>query len=191
MDTRQFITSLVSSAAWPVAVVIIGLVYREAIVRWITERRAPDPPTTPDTSVPFAEVLAQTTQQLVEAAIVRPAGATQQDLHRDDVDRTINPSPAAAVVEMHALIDKALQRLVYGGPSNDAKDLGTVTMSLARSARNSGHVNDNMVEAIEKLTLLRGLATNRGGGEVDQMGSLGYTMLVQAVLYQLEHSNSE
>jgi len=172
VDMRQLIESLVSSLAWPVAAVAIAFVYRPLLVRWLRGRAAVSA-TEPEPSPSFSAFLARTSQQLLESGIVRPASATEVDRHEEEIEAFSSLSASGAVVEGHTLVHKALQRLVYGaGPRSDGAE--APTMVLARSARNSGLIDDDMVSAIERLTFLRGLATNLGGGEVDMMGALNY-----------------
>jgi hypothetical protein len=75
-------------------------------------------------------------------------------------------------------------------PNDGARGGGSVevnTMALARGAHSQHLIDDPMLKAIEKLTFLRGLATNRGGGEVNPLAAMDYLTRVQAVVYRLEH----
>lgn len=189
MSTRQLVESLVSSLAWPAAALVIALIYRPFLTRWFRERRsvAPELSGDPEPSPPFELVLAQTSQQMIEAGIVRPADATEAELHADEITRFASLSPPGTVVEGHTLIHKALQRLVFGpGPMPDGADAPTTVLS--RSALNGALITEDLDSAIERLTFLRGLATNRGGGEVPELRALDYLMLVQAVICAIEQT---
>ncbi len=123
------------------------------------------------------------------------AATSKQDLqNRVDaaklvVEQIMALSPSAAVVEGQLLVHKALQRLVYGDLAFQGADVPT--MSLARSAYNRGDIREGLVAAIERLTYLRGLATNYGGGEVAVDRAFDYLALVQTVVYMIEHSRRD
>jgi len=192
VDGRQFIASLVSSLAWPVAFVVVALLFREQLVRWLDNRRRSEPaPAVAAAEAPppqptFPEVLARLSDQMVEIGVVRPAGATPEELHTEEVQSLLSLSATGAVVEGQMLVHRALRRAVYGDITTDGADVAT--MILANSAMQSGTISPPVHYAIQQLTFLRGLAANRGGGEVDMPQAMEYLGLVQAMLYALEHS---
>jgi len=189
VDTRQFIASLVSSLAWPVAFVAVALLFRDQLIRWLQSRRRTEAvpvaiePEPPEPS--FPEVLTRLQDRMVEIGVVRPAGATPEELHSDEVQGLLSLSATGAVVEGQMLVHRALRRLVYGDITTDGADVAT--MILANSAMQSGAISPPVHYAIQQLTYLRGLAANRGGGEVDMPQAMAYLGLVQAMLYALEH----
>jgi hypothetical protein len=189
VDTRQFIASLVSSLAWPVAFVVVALLFRDQLVRWLQSRRRAEVvpvPVEPEPREPsFSEVLTRLQDRMVEIGVVRPAGATPEELHSDEVQGLLSLSATGAVVEGQMLVHRALRRLVYGDITTDGADVAT--MILANSAMQSGAISPPVHYAVQQLTYLRGLAANRGGGEVDMPQAMEYLGLVQAMLYALEH----
>lgn len=192
MDTKAFIASLVSSLAWPAAFLTVALLFREPLLGLLRRRSEPDAPTVasePAEQPTFDGILMLTTRELVEAGIVVPAGASEEETHARDVERIMALSPSAAVVEGQLIVHQALQRLVHGDLAFRGADVPT--MSLARSAYNRGDIGQALLSAIERLTYLRGLATNYGGGEVVVDRALDYLALVQGVVYMIEHARRD
>ena len=196
MDTRQLIESLVSSLAWPVAILVIALLFRPLLVQWLRPRK-PEPSAAlvplaegQDPSAAFASMLWKASGEMVEAGIVVPAEAAHADLHKEEMERLFALSPSALVVEAHDLLHRTLRRLVLR-PDDPALLGGGVemnTMALARAALARQLIDEPTLAAIEKLTYLRGLATNRGGGEVNIDVAMDYASRIQAIVYRLEHS---
>ena len=192
MDTKAFIASLVSSLAWPAAFVAVALLFREQLLGLLRRRSEPEAPAVapePEEAPTFDGVLTLATRELVEAGIVVPAGASEEETHARDVERIVALSPSAAIVEGQLLVHHALQRLVHGDLAFQGADVPT--MSLARSAYNRGDIGESLVHAVERLTYLRGLATNYGGGEVVVDRAMDYLALVQAVTYWVEHADRD
>ena len=192
MDTKAFIASLVSSLAWPIAFLTVALLYRDQLLGLLRRRSQPVAPATgsePEEAPTFEGVLTLATRELVESGIVMPAGASEEETHAGDVEQIMALSPSAAVVEGQLLIHKALQRLVYGDLAFQGADVPT--MSLARAAYNRGDIREGLLAAIERLTYLRGLATNYGGGEVAVDRAFDYLALVQSVVYMIEPSRRD
>lgn len=192
MDVRQLVESLVSSLAWPVALVVIGLLARPLLLQWLRPRPpASDAPAgIEESSAAFNSYLWQTSAEMVEAGIVGPADATDADVHKDEIDALMALSASATIIEGQMRIHRALQNLVLP-PNDGSRGGGSVeanTMALARGAHSQHLIDDPMLRAIEKLTYLRGLATNRGGGEVNPLAAMDYLSRVQAVVYRFEHS---
>ena len=191
MDTRQLIESLVSSLAWPVAVVAIALLARPLLFQWLRPR----PPATEapagieEASAAFNAYLWQASAEMVEAGIVGPAEATADAVHQEEIDALMALSASATIIEAQMLVHRALQNLVLR-PHDGSQGGGGVeanTMALARGAHSQGLINEPMLTAIEKLTYLRGLATHRGGGEVNPLAAMEYLLRVQSIVYRLEH----
>ena len=194
MDVRQLVESLVSSLAWPVAVIVIALLARPLLLQWLRPRPpASDAPSgIEESSAAFNAYLWQASAEMVEAGIVGPANATDADVHKDEIDALMALSASATIIEGHMRIHRALQHLVLR-PNDGSRGGGSVeanTMALARGAHSQQLIDAPMLTAIEKLTFLRGLATNRGGGEVNPLAAMDYLSRVQAVVYRLEHQSS-
>lgn len=191
MDVRQLIESLVSSLAWPVAVVVIALLARPLLLQWLRPKPSVSdaPSGIEESSAAFNAYLWQASAEMVEAGIVGPANATDADVHKDEIDALMALSASSTIIEGHMRIHRALQNLVLR-PNDGARGGGSVeanTMALARGAHSQHLIDDPMLTAIEKLTYLRGLATSRGGGEVNPLAAMDYLSRVQAVVYRLEH----
>ena len=197
MDVRQIVESLVSSLAWPVAIVVIALSFRPLVVQWLRSRLEPSAAIAPseeaqNPSAAFSTLLWQASGEMLEAGIVVPADAAEVALHGEEMAGLYNLSPSACVVEAHDLLHRTVRRLVLR-PDDPALLTGGVetnTMALARAARSRQLIDGPTLSAIEKLTYLRGLATNRGGGEVNVDLAMDYASRIQAVVYRLEHPSS-
>lgn len=192
MDVRPFVESLVSSLAWPAAIVVIGLLFRPLAIQWL-ETRAPEPSVAlappQEPSAAFSSLLWQASGEMVEAGIVIPTDAVEAALHSEEMERVFNLSPSACVVEAHDLLHRTIRRLVLR-PNDPAVLAGGVemnTMALARAARTRQLIDQPTIAAIERLTHLRGLATNRGGGEVNVDLAMDYATRILAVVYRIEH----
>ena len=190
MDVHQLIASLVSSLAWPVVVVVVALLARPLLLPWLRPRpSAGDAPQgIEEPSAAFNAYLWQASAEMVEAGIVGPADATDADVHQDETDALMELSALATIIEGHMRIHRTLQNLVLR-PNDGARGGGSIevnTMALARGAHSQHLIDDPTLKAIEKLTYLRGLATNRGGGEVHPLAAMQYLSRVQAVVYRLE-----
>ncbi|MGH9091797.1 MAG: hypothetical protein ACRDZR_10545 [Acidimicrobiales bacterium] len=198
MDVRQLVESLVSSLAWPVAIVVVALLFRPLLVQRLRPRLSQPsaalalPEEQQDPSAAFTALLWKTSGEMVEAGIVVPADAVDADLHREEMEVLYALSPSAFVVQAHDLLHRTLLRFVLR--LNDPALLGggveTNTMALARVALARQLIDEPTLGVIEKLTYLRGLATNRGGGEVNIDVAMDYASRIQAIVYRMEHPPS-
>ena len=180
MDTDQLIASLVSSLAWPVAVLLIALAFRRQIAQLLSagplrrlrvgaveaefERRAAEI----ETKVEYSPEMTAPGYPMTVAAELAPVA---------DV------SPSAAVLEAFARVQQDIEaRLRAVGFSQVDQRWGPV--GLAQRAKAGGLITPQALEAIEGVAVLRNLAAHRPD-EVSRDAALEYLTLIDAVLFTL------
>jgi hypothetical protein len=187
MDTRQFIASLVSSLAWPGAVLGIALLFRKQLAQLLTGplRRLKAGPV----ELEF-ERLISTVQAQIEPSphVASPTPTVSGPISSDlaDIARKV---PIAAIVEGYSRLEVALQERLRS--AGDTKDLDRLSgMALARRAADKGLLTPETVNALEGLAVLRNLAAHGRGDDISVDRALDYLALVDAVSYAIRQGKT-
>jgi hypothetical protein len=191
VDPLAFVASIVGSLAWPLAVLVLGLVFRSelrALLRRPLHRAKAGP----------VEVEWEAEIQTAKAELA--ASPESADAFTDllfDFDFAQNDRllalaeliPNAAVVEAFAEVERSLRsRLMAAGVATAER---RSMRSLADQARDLGLLSDETVEAIRTLAHLRNLALHSQEGLIDQTKALQFVALCRAVIHLIERGRAE
>ena len=183
MNTLQFIASLVGSLAWPVAVVVMAVIFKDQI-RLLTSRPVRRFRAGP-VEMEFDRLLSE-----VEVSVERPTeavagGRTKIDTPvLEDLEEMANTSPIAAVMAGYAAIEEQLRTLARKAESDpDVATMGTAR--LLRLALDRGVITPETAKAVEGITVMRNLAAHARAGDVTAERARDYLVLADAVLYTL------
>jgi len=188
MGSLQFIASLVSSLAWPLAVVVLAIIFR-AQIRQLTSRplrRFKAGPVEMDFDLELARA---------EVFVKQPAGVTADRKGKaehpviEELEGLATTEPVAAVLDAHAAVEQELRALVIkAAPDTDVSK--TSMGQLLRLALELGVVTPETVEAVKGITVMRNLAAHGRASEVTPERAQDYLSLVDAVLYTIRHKPS-
>lgn len=174
MDTATFIASLVGSLAWPVAAVVLALIFREPIGRIVDRlpkrvKAGPFEMEWPEVAARVAlaagpaagarrESSAALSERLRELALSDPGGAIREaydEVEKALRDRLRQDNVNASQIDRYLLVDEALGR---------------------------GVINGRTADSIRGLIILRDLA----GAGVDVEKAVDYLTLADAVVFAIE-----
>lgn len=187
MDTRQFIASLVSSLAWPGAVLGIALMFRQQLRQLLTGplRRLKAGPV----EFEFERIISTVQAQIEPSPASGPPKPSGMAVTTGDLAATARKMPTAAVVEAYARLEQELRELLLS--ADDVKaDASLSAMALAHHAADKGLLTPETVNALEGLTVLRNLAAHGRGDDLSVDRALDYLALVDAVSYTIRQGNS-
>lgn len=181
MDTLQFVASLVSSLAWPVAVLVIALIFRAQIrqlmSRPIRRLRAGS------VEVEFDRLMSE-----VQVAVETPTpsgeghAATIASPVIEELEDIILTSPVAAVLDAHSAVERELRSLIAAGdPGVDVTKMSTGR--LLREGVERGIITPETANAVEGITVMRNLAAHGRPSEITPERARDYLALVDAVLF--------
>ncbi|WP_298443163.1 hypothetical protein [Ferrimicrobium sp.] len=183
MTVLQFIASLVNSLAWPLAVILIALIFR-AQIRSLASRPMRKLRAGP-LEVEFDRIGAE-----VEAVVGRPtlsiceAGKEQGASVIEELSGLAEASPVAAVMDAHAAIEQEIRNIVLG--VDPQADVSKMAMGqLIRLALDKGTITPETAKAVEGITVMRNLAAHGRASEVTVERARDYLALADAVLYTL------
>lgn len=182
MSTLEFVESLVQSLAWPVAVLVMVFMFRVQIARLLTSqmRRVKAGPI----EVEWDRQLSEAQVELEQPGVASTDGTAPMGPISEELESVARVSPAAAVMEAHARVERELRRLLQEAGAAEA-DLKAGAAGLARSAVKRGLVTEETARAVEGISILRNLAAHGHAEEVSQERAMDYLVLVDAVLYAI------
>jgi hypothetical protein len=179
MDSKQLIASLVSSLAWPAAVVCIAVLFRAQLKTLLSEhlRHIEAGPLKAD----FDRLGSDVHAALGEAGIPASAGADTGEL--TDLAQRV---PGAAIPEAFALVERELRRALtsIGESPPDATD----AKDLAHRALERGLITPLTINAIEGIAVMRNLAVHGPRREIAVKQAKEYLALVDSVLYAMRQN---
>lgn len=183
MSYLDFIAALVQALAWPIAVLLIVLIFRKKISELLSERmtRFKAGPL----EVEWARQISETQAELEEAGATPPVTNSPMDpTMRDLAER----SPAAAIVEAFGHIELALRHIARSWlPEEDTDRLGG--LRLARLLEQHGALTEEIVRAVEGLTVLRNLSAHGRASDLTAERAVDYLALAQAVLFAIDQNS--
>lgn len=178
MDSLAFVASLVSSLAWPIAVVVLALTFRGPIGRMV--ERLPKRVKAGPLEVEWPEVATEARVALATGPEVKTATSPSSLTER--FASMASEEPEAAIMAAWAEVEKALRERVGDLAVRQPSIAGVM---LARLARGQGTISDSTLQAIEGLSVLRNLAAHGRGERVGREKALDYMTLADATLYAI------
>jgi hypothetical protein len=179
MDTNQFVASLVSSLAWPAAVVCIAVLFRTQLKTLLTDRlkHIEAGPLKADFDLIGSKVQAT----LGQAGVPVPARAKA-----DDLAGLAKQAPAIVISEAFALVEHEL-RSALSSVGESPPD-GTDATELAHLALERGLITPLTINAIEGVAVMRNLAVHGPQREITSTQVDEYLALVEGVLYAMRQN---
>lgn len=180
--TEQFISSLVSSLAWPAVVASVALLFRGQISDLLASslKRLKAGPF----EFEFDRVLTIVSDN-IEALPDGPATEAPADFSViDDLSEVARMSPRAAVLEAHSQLETRLWRLTKDALTEDEHPNGAI--AVARAARSHGVISPATENAIVGVTTLRNLTAHARQAEVSPERALDYLALIDGVLFAMD-----
>lgn len=179
MDTNQFIASLVSSLAWPAAVVCIAVLFRTQLKTLLTERlrHIEAGPLKADFDLLGSEVH----ETLGKAGISVPDHAKD-----DELADLANQSPRQVISVAFDLVAQELRDALTstGEPPPDGADAAEIAhLALGRDL-----ISPLTINAIEGLAVMHNLALHGPRREITRAQVDEYLALVEAVLYAIRQN---
>jgi hypothetical protein len=179
MDTKQFIASLVSSLAWPVAVACIAFIFRSQLKTLLTDRlRHIDAgPFKAD----FDQAASKVETNLGEAGIPVPAHAEASGL-----TELAAQVPEMVIAEAFRLVEQelrnALEAIGERLPDEARAD------QLTQLAADRGLITPLTVNAIEGVTVMHNLAVHGPHRDITPKQVDEYIVLIQGVIYAIQQN---
>jgi hypothetical protein len=184
VDTKQFVASLVSSLAWPVAVVVILLLFREQLRKLLDTplKRLKAGPS--GVELEFDRIISEAAAQVEPLPQLEPA----RESATADLADVAALSPAAAVLDGFTRVEEKLRtRLRDAGDQRADEQRGA--MALTRYAGQKQLISPETVEAIRGLAVLRNLAAHGGATDVTPDRAAEFLALVDAVIFAIEQGS--
>lgn len=183
MTTLEFISSLVSSLAWPSVVMGLVLVFRRSIIdllsRQVSRLKAGPVEMEWDKAVVEIQAEVEPAEELrAREARTLPVGGVLLD----DIAPLAYRAPAAAILEAHGRVESALRRRL-GGVGVDAENVRSFHQ-VVRLAEQHALITAEDARALEGISTLRNLAAHRQD-DVTTDKALEFLALAEAVLYSV------
>lgn len=179
MDTKQFIASLVSSLAWPGAVVCIAFVFRAQLKTLLTDRlrHLEAGPLKAD----FDQVGSKVEKTLDEAGIPVPAHAEAPGLANLAAE-----VPEMFIVEAFKLVEQELRQALEATGEKPPDSAGAIHLTQLAASR--GLISPLTVNAIEGITAMRNLAVHGPRREITTKQVDEYLALVESVMFAIRQN---
>jgi len=177
----SFVASLVQSAAWPAAVLVIVILIRKPLQEAVTHRlrRLKAGPIEAEFDAEAAEVR-DDVRRIPEVAAAEPR---QGEVSlTDELAPLIDISPRAAVMEAFGRIEARLGDLLHAAGSPSPK---RIAWQVADLAFNENLISSEVLEAVLGLQKLRNLAAHGIHDEISRDRARDYVAMVDAVLYAM------
>lgn len=175
MNTREFIASLIDSLAWPLALVIVALIFRPQIVdllsKGLTRMKAG----------PFEAEWTRAEQRIPNAIRAKTAPRTPDSVSRETAD----VSPRAAILTrfdevIEQLADAVTERL---GDQPDGQSAG----ELIDVAQSAGMIDAGTKQALVGINVMRNLTAHGPEREIDAEKVVEFMALADATEYAMNH----
>jgi hypothetical protein len=205
MDAFGFVASVVSSLAWPAAVVVFAILFRPQVTAILN--RLPSRVKAGPVEVDWDTAAAAARVELASSPEIRgatgsggptgssrvpgstgptgPSGPQARRLLSQRLAAEAGAAPAAAIIEAYAEVERVLE-LHLGADATGARAPG----ELVERARQAGIVSDQTAEAIGGLRTLRNIAAHGPGDEIGPTQATDFLMLADAVINAVEFSRS-
>jgi hypothetical protein len=182
VDTQQFIASLVSSLAWPGAIIVLALLFRRQLRQLLSGplKRLKAGPS--GLELEFDRLISEAQAQVEPAPDVAELEAPESAVA--DLAEVARASPAAAVLDGFARVEQELRERLRaaGDPRADNK---RGALMLARAALDAKLITPETMEAIRGMAVLRNLAAHGGAADLSEDRAREYLALADAVLFAI------
>jgi hypothetical protein len=183
MDNQQFVASLVSSLAWPVAVVIVALVFRRPIGEMIDRLE--------HVKSPLFEGWAKARAETRLALAASPAPAPEAAVHgplTDDFAALAATAPIDAILRAWNVVETLLREYLELEGVPKARTLTFDQMT--DTALKVGLMTRDTANGIKGLANLRTVALHGVGEKLDSDKALDFLALADAVVFTIEYERS-
>ena len=183
MDNYQFVAALVSSLAWPVAVVIVAVVFRRPIGEMIGRLE--------HVKAPMFEGWAKVATETRAALATTPTGTIKVEVKGSLSEKFADlamTSPTGAVVIAWIEVEKLLTAKMVAAGLPEMKVSG---VRLADAALQAGLVSRETSEAIRGLATLRNLAAHGRSDNMDRDRALDFLALADGVMFAIDHEKAK
>lgn len=177
----SFVASLVQSAVWPVAVVVLVILMRKPLGEALSHRlrRLKAGPVEAEFDREAIEVREEV-RRIPEVAAAEPR---QEPVSlAEELVPLADISPRAAVLEAFARIEKRLEDLLETAGIPHPQRSG---LALARLASSHNLISSETRAAVEGLSTLRNLAAHSPRGDIGVDRARDYVAMADAVLYAI------
>ncbi|WP_264357020.1 hypothetical protein [Pseudarthrobacter sp. MM222] len=199
MDPLEFIASLVSSVAWPVAVVVLALTFRKKLRKIIgavaqriadmTEFSGPG-----SVNAKFGERLREVTDVTSKMAPPSDSGTSLPDdaepQRKDPAESMVYTSPRHAVLEAYIPLEKAAYDLVERS-GGQRKDLQMMLRNPVAALRKLPFVTRDIASSAAELRQLRNQAAHQETFEVEPDVVLDYIFAARDLTSMLHSISRE
>lgn len=177
MSWLEFFATIIGSLAWPVAAVVVALVFRKQLRALLSG---------PLSRVRAGPLEVEWDRQLSEAEVDlgEPDARSFDGPTVAELTRVAQQSPVSAVMAGFAKVEAALRELLSAQTPHVPVE-GSGAVRLARAGFELGVVTDESVRAIEGLAVLRNLAAHGRETDLDAHRAIDYLAMVDAVLFAL------
>ena len=196
MGALEFVSSLVGSLAWPVAVILLVFILRRPLGKMLSERPVKTFEAGPSgVKVEyFDEKLEEARSELAEARTERPALSTgvpaqlpDEVTARDDfmyeMQQLAEVAPSAVVLESFARLEKVLRDALDGAPGDGRpRRRLTSVRELVRRAGERGLMTPSEAAAFDDVVVLRNIVAHGGTADLDANRALSYASLVRQLI---------
>ncbi|WP_344220775.1 hypothetical protein [Kribbella sancticallisti] len=193
MSALEFIAAVLKALAWPLAAVVIALLFRSKILELLSSgmKRLKIGPVEAEWDVRAAVTGVEVEQARSTALPTRPADSrrvevqTAIDLARERLESGYTDT---AVTEAFAAIEQSLLGLLIDAGVG-VTQLHVGGAGLAKLAEQKGLITEKTATAIEGLAVLRNLAANTDVGTTMDRAT-EYLTMTEGVLYAIENPPS-
>jgi len=183
VDNYQFVASLVSSLAWPVAVVIVAIVFRAPIGEMIKRLE--------HVKSPLFEGWAKATAETRVALATGPSAGSTTGVRGSLTEKFADlaaTSPAGAVVMGWIEVEKLLSAKMVATGLPEQKFSGVRAPDAALQA---GLISQETAEAIRGLATLRNLAAHGRVDDLDHERAMDFLTLADGVMFAISHEKAK
>lgn len=177
----DFVTRMTSSLAWPVIALVLVFVLRQPLTQLLMQR-PPRRVKAGPFEMEWERITAETDNEVQAVTGGPPASRESPGVIAIELAMDASVSPAVAVLEAHASIERELRSILQSTPSDTSK-MGAV--GLARAAGKQGLISTASVNAVEGISVLRNLAAHGSAREITPEQAADYLTLADSVLYAL------
>jgi len=182
VNTLTFIAEMTKALAWPIALVVLGLVFKQhfgGLLEGVKLRR-----------VQKGEWLAdfETVAQEVRAELPSPGRSTSETVHTesplaDETKRLIDLAPSAAVSQAwNQLEDRVIAAAASTGITQ------TRLPEILRAMVNKGLIKPSVSDSILGLRNMRNLAVHAPSDRLTQSQASEFVIMVEAIMWTLQRS---
>jgi hypothetical protein len=182
MDTKQLVASLVGSLAWPVAVVMISLVFREQIASLLRAplKRLKAGPSGVELEFDLGLAKAVTSAEAAVTPELPPRSAARSSI-MEDLERLARKHPQAAVLDAASRLEHQLRERLRAVGDGDGAASERGLIWLARRAAGRGLIREDLVPLVGEVATLRNLAAHGRADALEVQAALDYLDLVDLV----------